>query len=343
MPCGVRLEQGKGPSLENRIISIPAPKGLPAPKMFAPLKKKPGAAKILAAARSAGIVDELDGAGLERKLARLAAAKTAVLVAVCFDEDPLATCEQAVLRENAEQVAAGLELAAQACGAAERRIAAASREEIRRAAGRCPGARFLVPGDRYPALAILRRKLTARGGRAGFVGAQACAALAAAVLQGRAQSETVVTVAGDGVGRWLNCRARLGTPIGALLQAGGLDPGTSAVVVGSSVAGRSVTDLSEPVTAETRCVAAMKRPPRRRPLPCIGCGRCERACPRGIIPWMILQQLESAAPDPFRLFNVERCIRCAACSIVCPAEIDLAAAVKRAAEVKEGGGTRDAE
>lgn len=343
MPCGVKLEEGKGPSLENGIVSIPAPRGLPAPKMFAPLKKKPGAAKILAAARSAGIADELDGAELERKLSRLAAAQTAVLVAVCFDDDPLATCEQAVLRENAEQVAAGLELAAQACGAAEKRIAAASREEIHRVAGQCPGVRFLVPGDRYPALAILRRKLAAREKKAAFLGAQACAALAAAVLQGRAQSETVVTVAGDGVGRWLNCRARIGTPIGALLDAGGLDRGTSAVVVGSSVAGRSVTDLSEPVTPETRCVVAMKKPPRRRPLPCIGCGRCGRACPRGILPWMILQQLESETPDPFRLFNVERCIRCAACSIVCPSEIDLAAAVRRAAEVKEGGGTRGAE
>ena len=86
MPCGVKLEQGKGPSLENEIISVPAPKGLPAPKMFAPLRKKAGAAKILAAAKMACIIDGLDGEALERKLLRWSDRKVRALCAVCFDD-----------------------------------------------------------------------------------------------------------------------------------------------------------------------------------------------------------------------------------------------------------------
>lgn len=341
MPCGVKLEQGKAPSLENRIVSLPAPKGLSAPKMFAPLRKKPGAAKILAAAKMACIVDEMDGEPLERKLLRWANRKTRVLCAVCFDDDPLTTGAQAVLRENTAEVVSGLELAAQACAAAERRIAAASREEVRLVAKSCPGVRFLTAGDRYPALELLRRKQGAE--RAGYIGAQACAALAAAASRGRAQSETVVTVAGDGVRRWVNCRARLGTPLGAVLAAGEPDAEASLVVVGSSVNGRAVTDLSEPVSAQTRCVIAMKKAPRRRTLPCVGCGRCACACPRGIVPWMIHRQLESGAPDPLCLTGAERCIRCEACSVVCPSGIDLAGAVARARAVKEGGAVHDAD
>jgi len=337
MPRGVKLDLAKEPSLKEQIITIPAPKKLPAPKMFAPLRKKAGAAKIVGAARMAGIVDELDGELLEKKLARFAAADGAAVVAVCFDEDPMTSAGQAVFRENAERVFLGLNLAAQACGAASKKIAVASREEIRRSQKSCPATEFLTAGDRYPAAALLCRKLAARGETACLIGAQACAALEAAALRGLAQSETVVTVAGDGAGRWVNCRARIGTPLRDVLACGNPLPETSAVVVGSSVNGRSVTDLSEPVTADTRCLIAMKRLPRRAALPCIGCGRCERACPRGIIPWMILQQLESGSPDPFRLFNVEHCIRCEACSVACPSEIDLAAAVERAVKIKEGG------
>ncbi|QAT51150.1 4Fe-4S dicluster domain-containing protein [Caproiciproducens sp. NJN-50] len=338
MPRGVKLDLAKEPSLKEQIITIPAPKKLPAPKMFAPLRKKAGAAKIIGAAEMAGIVDELDGEPLGKKLARFAAADAPVLVAACFDEDPMTSAGQAVFRENPAQVLAGLNLAALACGAVSKKIAAASREEIRRAQKACTAVEFLTAGDRYPAAALLRRKFSGKGKAACLVGAQACLALAAAASRGLAQSETVVTVAGDGAARWVNCRVRIGTPLRDVLAAGNPLPETAAVVVGSSVNGRSVTDLSEPVTTATRCILAMKRLPRRAALPCVGCGRCERACPRGIIPWMILQQLESGSPDPFRLFNVERCIRCGACSVVCPSEIDLAAAVGRAIKIKEGRG-----
>lgn len=335
MTCGVNLEREKEPSLRGEIVALPAPGGLPAPRTFAPLrKKKPGRARILGAAEEAGIVDELDGEPLARKLSRYAARKTRVLAAVCFDDDPLATGEQAVLRENTAQVLAGLELAAAACGAAERKIAAASRREVRRMRGACPGVGFWAAGDRYPALAVLRLRHGAE--RAGTIGAQACAALAEAA-KGRAQCETVVTVAGDGVSRWMNCRVRLGTPVGSVLQAGVPDENPAVVAVESAVNGRAVTDLSEPVGVLTRCVLAFRKLPRRRALPCVGCGRCARACPRGIVPWMILRQLESGAPDPVFLLGVERCIRCGACGAACPSGIGLAAVVARAEAVKEGG------
>jgi electron transport complex protein RnfC len=336
MPCGVKLECKKEPSLKNNIITVPVPKNLPAPTMFAPLRKKMSASKILSAAKAAGIVDEIDGEPLDRKLSRFAASGAKVLVAVCFDEDPMTSAEQAVFRERPSNVLKGLEFACKASGISAKKMAVASRQEIQRMRKHCPGVSFLSAGNRYPALAILRRKLALKREKACFIGAQACAALEDAVNRGLAQSETVVTVAGDGAARWVNCRVRIGTPLKDVLPLGEPTAETAAVVVGSSVNGRCVSDLSEPVTPLTRCIVVLKRPPRRKALPCVGCSRCEQVCPRGIIPWMILQQLESESPNPFRLFNVERCIRCEACSVVCPSQIPLAVIVEHAEKIKEG-------
>ena len=336
MPCGVKLELKKEPSLSHRIITVPAPKDMPSPKMFTPLRKKTNAAKIFNAMKAAEIVDELDGERLDKKLSAISAAGATALVAVGFDEDPMTSAEQAVLRENPAAVLAGLGFACQASGVSAKKVAVASREEISRVQKSGLNVSFICAGDRYPALAILRRKLAAKGEKVSFIGAQACMALEAAVRRGLVQSETVLTVAGDGVAQWINCRVRLGTPLREVLALGQPLDETKAVVVGSSVNGRCVTDLSEPVTPMTHCVIAMTRLPQRKQQPCVACGLCEQVCPRGIIPWMVVQQLESGEPNPFRLFNVERCIRCQACSIVCPSQIPLAAAVELAEKIKEG-------
>lgn len=338
MRRGVKLEQKQKLSLRSPVEELPAPEGFPALKTFAPLHKNITPARILQAAQSAGIVDELDGASLEAKLSRLSSRKIDLLVACGFDEDPCASAEQAFLRENAEAVADGLALAAEAAGVPSRKLAAATRAEARRIPKEHAGDGVLWAGTRYPAGTLLLRRLSRRGERAAMIGAQACAALSRAVRQGRVQS-TILLTAGDGEESWKNCLVRIGTPVASvaerILPAGE----TGAVAVGSSVSGKLLSDFSAPVTADTRCVIALKRMPRGKTFPCVGCSRCAGACPRGILPWMVVSELERKEPDPMRLFNVQNCDGCAACSAVCPSGIDLCGAVRRAAEIKEGGGS----
>ncbi len=320
---------------------MPAPGGLPEPKSFAP-PKRPGASEILSAALRAGIVDELDGAPLEGKLRRFAERGVGLLLACAFDEDPYVSGATAVLRGSAASAASGLRFAAKACGAGKTAVATLSRRETAGFSRAVPGTAVLVAGNRYPARDLLTRRLRGSGEKPAWVGVQACVALAEAVKRGRPQRETVVTVAGDGVRRWRNFRVRIGTPVGDVLKAAEPDEAVRLVVIGSSVTGRTVRDLSLPVTAATRCVIALRRPPAERSFPCIGCGRCQRACPAGILPWLALREMESGVPDPARLFHVEDCTGCGACGIICPSGIDLEAAVRRAAAVRlvasqEGG------
>lgn len=334
---GIKLEQHKSESLKHPIQELPAAGTLPPPKFFRTQKGELGRDEIVQAAEDAGIVDEFDGVLLAQKLRQMRRMNLDLALACCVDEDPYTTSAIATLRERTDAVISGLVLVARAGGAKENKIVVATRQEKREIQRRNPNAELMLAGARYPARALLRRRLQADGKKLAFVGAQACAALAAAVDSGEAQNFTVVTVAGSAVEIPCNIRVRIGTPLQQLLDFCGVHERTRLIVTNSSVIGKAVTDLSAPVTAATRCVIADLRPPRYKTYACIGCGRCSRACPRGIIPWRIHQEMEREKPDPLKLLNVQNCIGCASCSVICPSGLDLADAVKKAASFKKSG------
>jgi Na+-translocating ferredoxin:NAD+ oxidoreductase subunit C len=334
---GVNLEQQKDASLKYPIQTLAVPESLPKPKRFSPPSGNYNLGALIDAAQSADIIDELDGVPLFQKMKRMRRLKIDTVLACCFDEDPLTTSAVATLRENTDAIIAGLVLVSRVCGAKENKIAVATAREARRIHKTNPQAELIVAGERYPARALLKRKLYAKGKRTVYVGAQACAALIEAVDNGERQTTTVVTVAGSGAENWCNLRVRIGTPLQDLCDYCEINDKTVLVVTGSSVTGKAVTDLSAPVTAATRCVIALSKIPKPKTYPCIGCGRCTHACPRGIIPWLILKEMESASPDVLKLPNAQKCIRCASCSIVCPSGIDLAGVVTKAATIKKSG------
>lgn len=336
-PHGVKLELHKEESLKYPIQTVPAPEGFPRVKYFAPPKGNLGAEAIIAAAESANIIDEFDGVPLGQKLKRMRRLKITTVLACCVDEDPYTTSAMAVLRENTDAIISGLVLAAKACGAKENKIVVATRREAMRIKKQNPQADLILSGTRYPARALLKRKLQASGKKTAYVGSQACLALTEAVDSGKIQSETVITVTGDAAETPCNLRVRIGVPLQTLLDFSGISSHTRLILTGSSVTGKSVTDLTVPVTASTRCAIASLHAPKHKVYACVGCGRCTHACPRGIVPWRILQEMERAHPDPLRMLNAQKCIRCASCSLVCPSGIDLAGVVNKAAAIKKSG------
>ena len=288
--------------------------------------------RVLRAAAEAGIVDEITGRPLYQELYRLRRREVSLLLACGIEDDPWCSSARAVLRERLGDVGQGLRLAASFCGAEELGIALSTREE----AAAYPGFRVETANAPYPAKAFLLRRLRKSGVSASLIGPQALAALCRA-MKGEAQTFGVATVAGDAVRTAKNLRFPAGTSVRELLSRCGLSEDASLVYVGPAAQGSAVTDLDAPVPLHARCVTALLHPQRKRAVACIGCGRCARVCPQGILPWEIHEALRKSSVDPFLLLGVQNCINCAACTAVCPAGLPLSAEVARAAAIRKSG------
>lgn len=151
-------------------------------------------------------------------------------------------------------------------------------------------------------------------------------ALCDAVVEEKPLVERVVTVAGDAVREPGNVKVRLGTSLEYLLaECGGLVEEPAKVVVGGPLRGRTVADLSLPVTKDTTAVLALTEAEIRadREQDCIKCGACVRACPMGIEPERLHKFVQQGRTEEALAEGIFDCTECGACSYVCPSHIPL--------------------
>ena len=291
-------------------------------------REKPTAEQVIEAARLAGIFDERDGTALFEKLQALAGS-CALLVADATEAQPFGSASLALLQQRPEACLGGLRLAALAVGAAGRHIAVQMSRHRKRKYTKILGKPVLyrVP-DRYP----VPRYAPADSRNIGLVGLGACVALYDAVYRAQAACCTVVTVAGDGVRHPRNLLVPFGTPAADLLAACDVIDRPVRVIFGDAFTGvPGSPDL--PVLPGMSCLLALVEEKREHtPGPCIGCGRCVRACHKGLLPYEIDRLYEGQRYAGLSALRPDLCDGCGACALMCPAMRPLAETVQAAAE-----------
>ena len=155
-------------------------------------------------------------------------------------------------------------------------------------------------------------------------------ALTRAVLYNEPLVSRYVTVAG-GVEKARVLNVLLGTPVGELIaQCGGNLKTLNRIIMGGPMMGFALHDMNVPVVKITNCILATSKiadvplPSRsQQALPCIRCGFCAQACPVGLLPQQLYWYARAKEFDKVQDYNIFDCIECGCCDYVCPSHIPL--------------------
>ena len=303
-------------------------------------------AGLLNRVRDAGIAG-LGGATFPTatKLAGAAATSGITLVVNGAECEPYISCDDVLMREQADQILQGAKIVLNALGA-RRAVVAIERDKTQALERMSEAIKRL--GDPHFELAEIFTIYPAGGERQliqvisglevpagqlpidiGYL-CQNVATLAAiykAVKHGQPLVSRITTVTGSGIAQPGNYLAMLGTPLEALAQyAGGYTPGASRLIMGGPMMGIALPTDEVPVVKASNCMLVLKEDEVRAggdEMPCIRCGECEQICPSQLQPQELYWHIRGSDLAGADELNLSACIECGCCDFVCPSHIPL--------------------
>ncbi len=151
-------------------------------------------------------------------------------------------------------------------------------------------------------------------------------AIVDAVVAHRPLVERIVTVTGDAIGQPKNVLARTGTSFRDLIAfCGGIRGNPGKVICGGPMMGVAQSSIDVGMNKTTSGLLLLSRAQIQQysSMPCIGCGRCVQACPSGLLPCFLSENIEAENYGEAEALNVLDCIECGACAFECPAHRPL--------------------
>lgn len=290
------------------------------------------AKQIIELARLAGIVDESDGKMLWEKLEKANSGECGTLIVDAIDDEPYISSQMSICIHQPEKLALGIELCEKALSP-EKAYIAMYRHILDSNFGipsKIGKYRVKKIGRRYPAESRVYRHIP-KGKNSVIVGACAMLHLARAAEESRKMTSCFITVAGDVVKNPRNVEVPIGTTAEKILELCGLTEEPEAIILGGSMTGRAIFEPeNETVGPTTRGVIALARSYGTYSYTCIGCGRCDHACPKALSVCAMRKFAEAGKLDMLQQYDVSMCIGCGACSYVCPSRIDVSATLLKA-------------
>lgn len=259
--------------------------------------------------------------------------------------EPYLTSDHRLMLEKAPAIVDGIVLAMKATGVSKALVGIEDNkqdaiEAMRQAAK--DGIEIVALPTRYPqgAEKMLIYALTGRSVPKGalpsavqcvVLNVATCAALSAAVREGRPLIERVVTVAGR-VAKPANYCVRIGASLLDLIElSGGLTDGVRKLVIGGPMMGNAASTLNLPITKNFGGFLALgEESIASEETACIRCGRCARACPVNLGPAKIDSLVRKGNYDAAIAAGAVYCMECGSCSFVCPAKRELTQSIRMA-------------
>jgi electron transport complex protein RnfC len=258
--------------------------------------------------------------------------------------EPYLTADHRMMMEWPQHLMAGIRFTMKACGARHAMIgvednkpdALAALGKVLPADGSISvhAVRTKYPQGAEPMLitALLGRDLPAgmRPYQIGVVmqNVGTLAELGRLIPERRGLIERVVTVSGSGVSRPGNYLIPVGTPLRFVLEHAGAPHDAVEVILGGPMMGNAAASLDVPVTKAASGILVFDRSRivagAGKMHPCIHCGECVQACPKGLNPSTLgmlasKRQFEAMAEN----YHLGSCFECGCCSYVCPSHIPL--------------------
>jgi len=255
--------------------------------------------------------------------------------------EPYLTCDHRLMLERPADVVTGLRICLAATGATRGLLAVEDNkpdaaESLGRAVREAGAGEVRVLRTKYPQgaekqliLACLGREVPTGGlpADAGVVvqNVATAVAIAEAVALRRPLTERVLTVSGDAAATPGNFRARVGTPIRALLERAGAADDFEELILGGPMMGKDQFTADLYVMKGTSGLLVFRRAAVYEHGPCLRCGACVRHCPSYLNPSRLSVLGESFldgnldAIDAAMACGLMDCILCGACAYVCPA------------------------
>ncbi len=322
---GILLEQEKEPALSKPFLPFYSSATLQS-QTFSHgfnLSKQLTKAQLIEIARLASIIDERDGKALADKLEQTPAQKISVLCADAIDDEPFVSSQINPLLHCRSQVVQALKWLADAFQADKCFIAvyknmsaldtkiptSIESVEVRRMEGRYP---------------MESRAFRNYGKDTLIIGTAALLHLYRAVTEGKVQTTSFVTIAGNCVSNPCNLEVTIGTPVSQVLERCGLTRTPSYIIEGSAMQGILIQDQDHTsVQPATRSILAFHVDRQEQLYSCVGCGRCIEACPQGLNPRKLYRCVTTHHPQKAVSLGLSNCIGCSSCSYICPSRLDL--------------------
>lgn len=298
--------------------------------------------ELVMSLRNSGIVG-LGGATFPTHIKLCAENKCQIhtLIINAAECEPYITCDDMLMREHADEIVLGIEIAQYLLGAEKSIIGVEDNKPQAIAAMQAaiigkPISIVTVPtlypsGDARQLIKLVADIEIPHNKRATQMGVQVFnVATVRAIYRffkfGEPAISRIVTVTGN-VQQPQNFEVLFGTLLPELLNAaGGEKANTTHFIMGGPMMGFDLPSHDVPITKATNCIIAASpalfEPPPPA-MPCIRCARCADACPIQLQPQELYWFAKSDNFEKARNYNLFDCIECGVCSYVCPSNIPL--------------------